>query len=61
MPMRSDMMLCVVFGLGSLPFSSFNSAMNLLRTDMNRDWAKVPITSAYKSAIMCMFAAFGPL
>jgi hypothetical protein len=61
MPIRSDMMLCVVFGLGSLLFSSFSSAMNLLRTDMNRDWANVPITSAYKSAMMCIFAAFGPL
>lgn len=33
--------------------------MNRFRTDPKRDCANTPITSAYKSAKICTFAAFG--
>lgn len=57
--MRREMMAWVVAGEGSLHLSSFSSDINLLRTEWNRDWAKTPITSAYKSAITNILAAFG--
>lgn len=60
-PIRRDIMLCVVFGAGSLANKSCNSVMNFFLTDMNLDWAKVPITSAYRSATICILAALGPV
>lgn len=61
MPISRLMVLCVVCVLGSFARSSFSSATNRLRTDIKRDWARAPITSAYRSAIMWMLPAFGPV
>lgn len=58
--MSKDMIDCVVVGLASLVRSSFNSFIKCFLTDMNRLCASTPTTSAYKSAMICMFAAFGP-
>ena len=60
-PMSKDIMLWVVWGEGSFASNSFNSVINFLRTDINLDCANAPMTSAYKSATMCIFPAFGPL
>lgn len=59
MPISSEIMLCVACGPGSFALSSFNSTMKRLRTDIKRDCARTPITSAYKSAIMWILAALG--
>lgn len=38
---------------------TFNSAVNLFLTEANLDCARTPITSAYRSAIMCILTPFG--
>ena len=52
MPISKEIILWVVCGPGSFARNSFNSTMNRFLTDINRDCARTPMTSAYKSAII---------
>lgn len=59
-PMRREMMHCLVWVEASLLRNSRNSEKNFLLMLRNLDWARTPRTSAYKSAIMWMLVALGP-
>ena len=52
-----DWVVCVD---GSRDLNSRSSEKNFRLMERNLDWAKIPNTSAYKSAIMWILVAFGP-